>query len=288
MKKKKVLLIGGSGLLGSQLVEDLGRSYNLLAPSHDELDLYSKKKVLEAVGSDFKFIVYSAGVTRQDQAEKEKDNALRLNFEVVKEIAQRAGDLNLPLIYISTDAVFDGSKGTPYKERDIKKPVNYYGYTKAKGEDEVLKYENNLVVRLISLYTHKNHKKKDFARYIVEDCRKKIKVRGVYDLIFNPISVSTASRCIYELLNKEVKGIIHLGSTNYVSNFDFSYLLLKSFGYDESMLEGVSFSEFSKDKIAKRAQYPWLDVSVAQKLLKNCIFSNEVEIDFFQKNYNKK
>lgn len=283
-----MLIFGGSGMLGSRIFSTFSGKYIIDSPSSSELNLYDKKAVEKKINKgNYSHIIYSAGLTSQEKAEENRSEALYLNYDVVKLISLCAKKKDIPLIYFSTDAVFDGKDATrPSKEESPRKPVNYYGYTKAKGEDAALNgSESNLVVRLISIYSDFYLKKQDFVRRLVWEVEKGNNCIGVTDLIFNPTFIDSAVDAVEKLVKKKEKGIIHIGASDYMSNFDFSYMLLQKLGFSGDHLEPMSFSKFSTRMKAKRGQYTWLDVSKAKELLGACILSNEESINRFTKLY---
>jgi dTDP-4-dehydrorhamnose reductase len=150
----KILLTGGSGVLGTALrkIEP-----NIIAPSHNELDITNAqqcKEIIAKYNSDI--IIHAAGYTDVANAENDKEKCKKINVDGTRNIAQAvfqkpsfSGDSKARLrrlVYISTDYVFDGEIGN-YKENDPTKPVNYYALTKLQGEDIIKKYPNTLIIR---------------------------------------------------------------------------------------------------------------------------------------------
>lgn len=119
-----ILLTGGSGLLGSHLKKLI----KCHAPTHDELDITSE---LLIDPKKYNLIVHCAAYTDVSKAEKEKDLCYRTNVIGTRNLAS----LNIPMLYISTEYVFNGEKGA-YNEESYPDPVNFYGLTKLLGEYE--------------------------------------------------------------------------------------------------------------------------------------------------------
>ena len=133
----RILLTGASGQIGSELASQLA-AHDLVAPSHDELDLASAERIREVVRSvQPELIVNPAAYTAVDRAEQEHDLARRINALAPAVLAAEASKLGAPLIQFSTDYVFDGNATTPYSEDDATKPLNVYGATKLEGEQAV-------------------------------------------------------------------------------------------------------------------------------------------------------
>ena len=286
MKSTKIILFGSTGLVGSRITEFLSDTYEIVKPTRDEVDLYKDKEIEKFLGKNqADYIVYAAGVTRQDQAEEEKDLALRLNATVPKLLAEIASKNSIPLIYFSTDAVFDGKQSTrPYNELDSINPVNYYGLTKAEGEQSVLSQSSkNLVIRLISVYTGVYEKKIDFARRALLKLSVNEPYEAITDLFFNPTYSDDVCSSLESAIKKKVSGIIHVGATDIISNYDFMVLMAREFNLDEKLIKKTEFAEFFRGHAAKRGQYTWLDTAKGQEVLgEDVMHSNIINLRKFK------
>lgn len=280
-----MLLFGGSGLLGTRIRELLSSRYAIVAPVRAEVDLMFQndvEKVIEKTESDV--IVYAAGETNVDMAEKNREYSMKINKDAISWIVKRAAFNQIPVIYFSTDAVFKGDKSeSPYKETDTISPINYYGFTKAKGEDSVLSVsEKNLVIRLINLYTSFFSGKPDFARNILDKLSRRERCFGIVDQYFNPTFSNDAVCGLSLAIDKKISGILHLGATDYLSNYHFAQQIAYMFGYDKTAISPITLSDFFKGKKAKRAKYAWLNVAKAQKIFgQNLLHTNNQNLEIF-------
>lgn len=292
MKSTKIILFGSTGMVGSRIVELLSDTLEIVKPSRSEVDLnkdYHIEKFLDKNNADY--IVYAAGVTRQDQAEEEKDLALRLNATVPNVIANAASKNSIPLIYFSTDAVFDGNKSdSPYREDDLISPVNYYGLTKAYGEESVLATSSrNLVIRLISVYSGSYERKIDFARRALVTLLKNEHYEGITDLFFNPTYCDDAVNSLNCAIAKKASGIFHTGSYDAISNYEFMVLLAESFSIKKNLVKPVTFKNFFANSKAQRGQFTWLDTSKARRLFgENVISTNAFNLSRFREEFNSR
>lgn len=280
MKRKSILLFGGSGLLGTRIQELLSQKYKILAPTREEVNLENKDDVERIVDeADSEIVVYAAGETNVDKAERDKAYAMTINSDAAGWVAKRAVRKNTQVIYFSTDAVFKGDQSErPYCETDILSPVNYYGITKAKGEEAILSTsKNNLVIRLITLYTSHYPKKLDFARIILKNLAERKPCFGIVDQFCNPTYSDDAVKGLDSVIERKITGIIHFGATDYVTNFQFAKEVAKQFGYEDSQILPITLSEFFKDKKASRAHYVWLDTTKAQRLLGRIILHTNLQ-----------
>lgn len=265
-----MLLFGGSGLLGTRIKELLKEKYTIISPTHAEVDLLAQRQVENTLGKKkYDVIVYAAGITSIDNVEQDKEYAMKLNRDVVVLIAKHAARMAVPLVYFSTDAVFKGDRSeSPYTESDGVNPLNYYGLTKAEGEQVVLSASaKNLVIRLITLYTSFFSHRLDFARLVIAKLAHKETCYGISDQFYNPTFSDDAVQALFVALQKKVSGIFHAGATDYMTNYDFSRTLARTFHYDEKSILPITLAEFVKGKTVNRAQFPWLDTKKTQTIL---------------------
>lgn len=266
--KEKILVYGITGMLGSRIRQMLSSKFNIIAPTHKQLDLTNTKKVLEHLnGVKPDQIVYAAGLTKIDDAQKYPDSADLLNFKVIAAIAKEALKLKIPVHYISTDAVFDGTqKGHLYKESDKPNPLSVYGKSKLKGERIVLSCsKNNSVIRTIMVYSSNYAYKSDFVRLAYERLKNKKKIEGIEDQTLNPTFVDDLVYAISLILKNHAKGIYHVAAKDFTTNFGFLIKLAEVFKFDKSLITKVKFKDFFKNKIAPRTQYSVLDTAKFQK-----------------------
>ena len=132
-----ILITGASGQVGKALKSILVDE-SFIALTRDDLDL-TNIDLISKVLSQYKpsIIIHLAAYTNVDKAEDESDLAYLINHHATKEIASFCNDFEIPLIYLSSDYVFDGLKNTPYLEVDSVNPLGVYGKSKASSEEEI-------------------------------------------------------------------------------------------------------------------------------------------------------
>ena len=168
----KILLVGSRGQLGWELLSAT-KECGLDCEGLDtpRFDLSDKEAVEGTVkGEKFSLVVNAAAYTAVDKAESERDQALAVNAEGPRYLALACAKNNIPLIHISTDYVFDGSKETAYTESDPISPIGAYGESKAAGEAAVRSNLNkHIILRTSWLYsTHGNNFVKTILRLAAE------------------------------------------------------------------------------------------------------------------------
>ncbi len=287
-KDKRILLFGGSGLVGSRIIKLLNNRFQIIAPPHMKVDVTQRAqvdKIIEQVLPDH--IIYAVGLTSVDKAEENSKLAYLLNTKAPTMVAEKASQLHIPILYFSTDAVFDGTKSiSPYEESDKTNPISMYGKSKLLGEQMVLALsDKNCVVRIITVYSHVTTEKRGFVQAVLEALSKGEKFQGITDQIINPIYVDDIVKAIYLLINSKSFGIYHLGATDYITNYNFIRKLAKHLSLDEKLIEGITFKEFFKNKLAKRTKYCWLDTSLFRKEFgENVLHTVDESIMLFKKN----
>ena len=141
-----ILVTGGSGALGTELRKILS---DILAPTHQELDITNKKSVEQYIKShDIDTVIHTAALTHIRPCEENKALAWKTNVDGTKNLVDAVQDVkkNIKFVYISTACVFDGHTGM-YKESSIPYPENFYALTKLIGEYEVNKLSEYLIIR---------------------------------------------------------------------------------------------------------------------------------------------
>lgn len=135
---RAILVTGGSGQVGTAIVRENGGRFDIVAPSRAELDLGDPRAIEAMIAArDWAAVINCAAYTAVDRAESERDAAFAINAEAPGLIARAAAARSIPLLHVSTDYVFDGSKAEPYREDDPVHPLGVYGASKEAGEQVV-------------------------------------------------------------------------------------------------------------------------------------------------------
>ncbi len=284
----KILVYGGSGLVGSRFVQLLDKEFQLIAPSHSQVDLFSYDQVRENI-REVKpdQILYAAGFTNVDLAQEKQEEAYVLNSKVPQVIADLTSTLNIPLYYLSTDYVFDGRNfERPYTEEDLPNPVDsVYAKSKREGEQAALAgSRRNGVIRLIMPFSAVYEKKSDIARTILKKLQTGEKVQAVTDQKINPVFVDNLVYAIEKILERGASGIYHVGATDFVSPYEFSKKIARHFELSEDLIEEIGFGEFAKNRVAKRPQNTWLDTKKFRKEFgENILQTVDEELENFKR-----
>lgn len=218
----KFLITGVNGQLGHDVKEELmNRGYSdILAPTHEEMDI-TKKKQVEEIVLDYQpdVIFHCAAYTAVDQAEDEKEKCYDINVNGTKYLTDAASLVQAKIIYISTDYVFDGTKDKGYDVDDETHPVNYYGETKCLGEEIVKKYENHIIVRISWVFGING---KNFVKTMLRLAETKNELSVVSDQIGSPTYTKDLSRLLVKMSLSDVRGTYHATNEGYCSWYDFA------------------------------------------------------------------
>jgi dTDP-4-dehydrorhamnose reductase len=180
---------------------------------------------------------------------------------------------NGKILYVSTDYVFDGNKGN-YKENDMTNPINYYGYTKLKGEEEVKNFCSDYVIARTSVIYGAH--KPNFVTWVISQLSQNKQVSIVTDQIISPTHTLDLSEQINSLIKHDVKGIYHTAGGEQLSRFDFTKEIAKVFNLDEELIAPVSMNNINW--VAKRPKNSSLDISKITKFKKPYTVKHSLQV----------
>ncbi len=254
LTKKKIFLTGVSGLLGSNLAycwkdqyEILGFYYNhsvtiksVETRGCDLLNLDALRETIEEFSPDV--IIHCAALPDIELCEKDHALADRLNITATQNLLA-CTPARIKFIYISTDALYDGSK-PEYSETDSVHPLNYYAVTKYCGETETLKRKNSLIIRT-SFFGWNVQNKNSLAEWVVQELSHKRKIKGFTDVMTCSLYTFHLARLLNLAIAEDLSGIYNFVSRNAISKYSFAVRLAKLFGLDSSLIEPISIDDFS-------------------------------------------
>ena len=146
------------------------------------------------------------------------------------------------MIHISTDAVFDGSKGN-YKEDDAVNPLNAYAKTKLTGERAVMQANPDAAIARVVFYGWTLEGNRSLAEFFYNNLVAGQSVNGFTDAYFNPMYARDLAETLLEIAEANLKGIWHTFGNDTLSKYDFGVTLARKFGLDESLIKPVSASQ---------------------------------------------
>jgi dTDP-4-dehydrorhamnose reductase len=291
----RVYITGVSGMLGANIAYELRNKYEVygadLVQIHmehvksdlvDLMDITQLTSSINNVKPDV--IIHTAAAVNVDLCEKNPTWAEELNYMVTYNLAHLCKLNNIKLIYISTDAVFDGTDNGLYAETSQERPLNVYGKTKLKGEKAVLEISNGTVLRT-NIYGFNIQDKYSFGEWILYSLLKGEKLNMFTDISFSPILVNELAKVIELIIENNVSGLYHACATGSISKYEFAKELKAQFEIRKGEIIPTLSSSF--DFVAKRAKNMGMSNDKLKTTLDISISTPKQGIEKFKKLYNE-
>lgn len=252
----RVYITGASGQLGKALARVADKDIVLLG-CDSFTDICDNKSISESIRiSKPDLIIHAAAYTDVDRAETDAEAAFAVNCEATRNIAEICRDLECPMIYISTDYVFDGKKRSPYKTDDTPNPQSVYGKSKLAGEKAVIESLNRYYIcRTAWLYGEGGA---NFLRAIIGKALKGEKLKVVDDQRGSPTYAIHLAEALFELARTEAFGLYHTTSAGDCTWYDLAKEACSLLQIDVDM-ETISTEKLNRP--APRPAYSVLDGS---------------------------
>ncbi len=224
----RVLLTGGTGMLGQAIREVWGPRHEVIAPTRSELDLAQPPQIFEAVARIRPAVIlHAAAIADVDRCEVEPDLAFRVNTLGTACLAAAAHEVGAALIFISTDYVFDGAKGAPYTEFDPPNPLNVYGRSKWLAEEYVRTLcPRHFIVRTAWLFAPWG---RHFVSQTIERIQRGEPVGGIAQTS-SPTFVVDLAHALLRLLEIPAYGIYHIVNHGATSRYEMARVILAMLG----------------------------------------------------------
>lgn len=215
----RLAVTGKNGQVVSALQALAGPGLEIVALGRPELDLARPDTVFKALREAKPDVVVSAAAyTAVDKAESEPDIAFAVNRDGAKAVARAANDIGVPVIHISTDYVFDGTKTTAYVENDPTGPASVYGRSKLEGEHAVSENtENYAILRTAWVYSEYGS---NFVKTMLRLSESRDEVNVVADQFGCPTSANDIAIAIVSIARKlatdpapHLRGVFHMSGT---------------------------------------------------------------------------
>jgi len=272
----KIIITGGSGLLGSNIAKFAASEFEVYATYNKnevsmkdvhffQADLTKKEELVKIEHINPDFIIHCAALTNVDYCEDHPDEAYTQNVLTSVNIAEISRKIDAYLIYISTDSVFDGEKGD-YKEDDTPNPINVYGKTKLKAEQTIPSVHTHSCVVRTNIYGWNKRDKFSLTEWMLNKLINNEKLPALKDIYFTPILVNDLTEVLFKLREQEYEGIIHIAGCESCSKLYFAYMIAEVFGLDKGLIKPISIHKLGLK--APRGENTSLNVSKAEKILK--------------------
>jgi dTDP-4-dehydrorhamnose reductase len=264
----RTLIFGANGQLGVELAKEFAaRGHRVTALTRRDLDITDASKVDEAFAAHNPEIVLNAAAYNQvDVAEKEPLAALQVNALAVRNLALACRRGGAKLVHFSTDYVFDGTAGRPYREEDEPHPVGAYAVSKLAGELYARAYlDDALVIRTCGVFgpAGLNTARGNFVELMLRLAAGGKPIRVVEDFVASPTYAPALAERTAQLLDLNAAGIVHLGGGAPISWFDWASKIFAAAGL-KPPLEPTNEREFPT--AARRPKYSALSNAKAEAI----------------------
>ncbi len=222
----KILVTGYKGQLGYDVVaEATKRNIEAIGVDIDEMDITNAQEAQKVITSgQYDAVIHCAAWTAVDKAEDEVELCTKVNVEGTKNIATVCESLDIPMMYFSTDYVFDGQGETPWSEYDHRQPLNVYGQTKYEGELVVEQLSKHFIVRIAWVFGVNGN---NFIKTMLRFGKERGEVSVVNDQIGSPTYTHDLAKLVIDMMQTNNYGTYHATNEGICSWYDFACEIFK-------------------------------------------------------------
>jgi len=283
----KLLVIGGSGLLGYKVAElavekfQTFATYNFRPTELDgcnffKLDKTDKNSTLTLINRlRPNVVIDTSALHNVDYCETHRDEAWKVNVEGTRNIAEACKDVGAKMIFVSTDYVFDGKKEI-YTEEDPPNPLHYYAKTKLEGERAVEEVGIDYAIARPSVIygwspseltelKSSSEKSVNFVLWTVDKLKKKEKINIVTDQYSCPTLADNLAEVLLVLSKSRKQGVYHTVGKTCINRYMFAKKIAEAFELDKGLIKPVTTDLFKQ--AAERPKRCCLDTAKAEKEL---------------------
>lgn len=254
----KILVTGITGQLGFDVVRELKeRKFDVIGVSSSEMDITDESKVRDVIKNISPHaVIHCAAYTAVDKAEEDVEKCMLVNAKGTEYIANICHELNIKMMYFSTDYVFNGEATKPWSVDDEIKPLNLYGDSKYQGEIAV---KNNLekyfILRISWVFGING---KNFVKTMINLSKNHSQISVVNDQIGSPTYTCDLAKLVADMIVTDKYGVYHVTNEGICSWYDFAVEIFKQSNIDVNV-KPVDSSEFPT--VAKRPKNSRMDKS---------------------------
>lgn len=242
----RIAITGANGQLGQALQAELSASHELIPLSHADFELGHPDCVAQLVATQADLVIHPAAYTNVDGCARDPEYAYRINALGTQYVALACRQLGAPLVYVSTNEVFDGSASTPYFEYDNGAPINAYARSKWAGEQAVRELLDAFyIVRVAWLFGGE----RNFVRTVLRLAAERESINMVADEIGSPTYAPDVAAGIARLIQLPNYGTYHLVNEGQCSRYEFAAEILRQAGRTNVALNPIALADFKRDSI---------------------------------------
>lgn len=222
----KVLVTGVKGQLGYDIVKECQkRNIEAIGVDIDEMDITDVNQVNQVIINEkVDAVVHCAAWTAVDKAEDEVELCRKVNRDGTENIANICKELDIPMMYFSTDYVFNGTGNEPWNEYDYREPLNVYGQTKYEGELIVEKLPKHFIIRISWVFGLNG---KNFIKTMLRLGKERGAVSVVDDQIGSPTYTYDLSKLCVDMIQTQEYGTYHATNEGICSWYEFACEIFK-------------------------------------------------------------
>lgn len=239
----KILVTGVKGQLGYDVVNE-AESRNITAVGVDieEMDITNAEQVESVIKEgNYDAVVHCAAWTAVDKAEECVDACRKVNALGSENIAKVCEELDIPMMYFSTDYVFDGKGETPWNEYDERHPLNIYGQTKYEGELAVEKLKKHFIIRIAWVFGKNGN---NFIKTMLRLGKERGAVSVVDDQIGSPTYTYDLAKLVVDMIQTDKYGTYHATNEGLCSWYEFACEIFKQAGMNDVEVTPVDSNAF--------------------------------------------
>jgi dTDP-4-dehydrorhamnose reductase len=237
-----IFIIGGSGFLGYYLIKKLKNNNNIYCHINQTAFKDASLRIIKLnlknliklknfiIKNKIDIIINLSSIANVDSCEKFKKRAHNVHVIIPQKLSKIAKTLDIKIVHISTDHLFNGKSTASYSETSVTSPLNYYAKTKKIGENEIAKNSKNLILRTNFIGKNKINKN-SFSDRIISNLKKMKSIHLWSDVYFSPIHVKYLCIIINFLIKNNEQGIYNV-STAKISKFQLGVLIAKKMKLD--------------------------------------------------------
>lgn len=242
----RIAITGANGQLGQLLCAVFGQRHEIIPLSRAELDIEQPAAVDQLVATQAELVLHPAAFTNVDGCARDPQRAYRANALGTKYVALACRRLNAPLVYISTNEVFDGAAERAYYEYDRPNPINAYGWSKWCGEQIARELHSQVyVARVAWLYGGE----RNFVRTVLRLANERTELNMVEDEVGTPTHAGDVARALEQLVATKHFGTYHIVNEGACSRYEFAAEALRLAGKASFPLTPIALADFKRDSV---------------------------------------
>ncbi len=246
----RILVTGVKGQLGYDVMNELAkRGHTGIGVDVEEMDITDAEKVEQVIKeSEVEAVIHCAAYTAVDAAEDNAELCHKLNAEGTENIAKVCKELDLKMIYISTDYVFNGEGTRPWEPDDEREPLNVYGQAKYEGELAVEKYlEKYYIVRIAWVFGVNG---KNFIKTMLNLSETHDELSVVNDQIGSPTYTYDLARLLVDMVETDKYGRYHATNEGLCTWYEFATEIFRQAGKE------ITVHPVTSDQFPSKARRP--------------------------------